>query len=162
MKTLVIIRHGKATQESMPDTERYLIEKGIKRTKKFALRLKDAGVFPDKIISSTAVRTYQTAEIIADVFDYSKENIEKNPSFYFHSLQTTVHQIYSLQDSFSTVFIVGHNPIWTDLVEHFGQLDIWHLRTSGMVAIQFNTDKWQDIEQAEKKEIAVINYKNEK
>ncbi len=157
MKKLVIIRHGKATHESMPDIKRYLIEKGIKRTKKFALKLKEQGISPDLIISSPAIRAFETAQLVAEVFSYPKEKIQINQAFYFHSLQTTVQQIYHLPDEIDTVFIVGHNPVWTDLADHFAHADIWHLRTSGMIAVQFDTNLWQEIEQVAIKDLVIIN-----
>ncbi len=70
MKHLFIIRHGKASQQMMPDIKRPLIEKGIKRTTKRAKSLKDLGIKPDLIVSSPAVRAFQTAEIFAKILDY--------------------------------------------------------------------------------------------
>jgi phosphohistidine phosphatase len=157
MKNLVFIRHGKATRESMPDIKRHLIEKGIKRTKKFAFRLRESGINPGLIVSSPAVRAFETAQLIAEIYAFPKEKILINQGFYFHSLQTTVHQIYSFPDEIDTIFMVGHNPVWTDLADHYAQTDIWHLRTSGMVAVRFDTDTWKNIEQAGKKDLIIIN-----
>ena len=157
MKQLYIIRHGKASQQMMPDIKRPLIEKGIKRTRKFAKKLKETGEQPDLIISSPAVRAYQTAEILADIFAYPKDKIDINKYFYFHSEDAVLHQLMGLPDTVNTVFITGHNPIWTDLADELMQQDIWHLRTSGIAGVAFETDSWTDLLQAKRKDLVLIN-----
>ncbi len=157
MKKLILIRHGKATQEFMPDKKRYLVEKGIKRTKKFALDLKDKEIFPDIIISSPAVRAKQTSEIVADIFEYNVDKIQINNIFYFEPDELVFNEIYSLPNSASTVFIVGHNPLWTEIADYFSNTEIWHLRTSGIYGVEFDTDDWTEIETANKKDLVLIN-----
>ncbi len=157
MKRLYIIRHGKASQQMMPDIKRPLIEKGIKRTRKFAKKLKETGVQPDLIVSSPAVRAYQTAEILADIFDYPKDKIYINQYFYFHEEEAVLSQLMGLPDSVNTVFITGHNPVWTDLADRFMQEEIWHLRTSGIAGVAFDTNTWKDILKAPGKDLILIN-----
>ena len=157
MKKLYIIRHGKASQQMMPDIKRPLIEKGIKRTRKFGKKLKETGVKPDLIVSSPAIRAYQTAEILADIFDYPKDKIDINPYFYFHEEDAVLHQLMALPDKVQTVFITGHNPIWTDLADELMQEEVWHLRTSGIAGVGFYTDTWKDILKAPRKDLVLIN-----
>jgi len=157
MKKLYLIRHGKASQQMMPDIKRPLIEKGIKRTRKFAKKLKETCVQPDLIVSSPAVRAYQTAEILAEIFEYPMDKIDINQYFYFHPEEAVLHQLMGLPDTVQTVFITGHNPIWTDIADELMQQDIWHLRTSGIAGICFETNKWKDILQAKRKDLVLIN-----
>ena len=66
MKRLYLVRHAKSSWEEPggSDIDRPLLEKGIKRTQKVICFLKDHGVKIDLMISSPAVRAFQTA--IAD------------------------------------------------------------------------------------------------
>jgi phosphohistidine phosphatase len=157
MKKLFFIRHGKATHKSMPDKKRYLIEKGIKRTIKHAKQLKEKGITPDLIISSPAVRAYQTAELIAKTLNYPVDKIKINKNFYFEPEDLVINEILSLPNDAQTVFLVGHNPLWTDLADYYLSADIWHLRTSGIAGVGFDTDDWTEIENVPKKDLVLIN-----
>ncbi len=156
-KKLLFIRHAKATQEFLPDMERFITEKGIKRTHKHAKILKEKGIYPDLIISSPAVRAQETAQIIAQNLDYNVDNIEINEHLYFSSEQTIINIVRSLSNDISTVFLVGHNNLWTDLANEFSSEDIWHLRTSGIFGVQFNTINWTEILSAKKTDLILIN-----
>jgi len=156
-KKILFIRHGKATQEFMPDMERFITEKGIKRTHKHTKKLKEKGIYPDLIISSPAVRAQETAQIIAQNFDYDIDKIEINEHLYFSSEQTIINIIRSLPNNITTVFLVGHNNLWTDLADEFSSEDIWHLRTSGIFGVQFDTENWAEILTAKKSDLVLIN-----
>ena len=157
MKHLYLIRHGKATHKPMPDIKRYLTNKGIKRTKKYAGILAEQNIKPDLIISSPAARALQTAEIMAEILKYPIKNIKINPVFYFEPEQEVLEQIKNLPDHYNHVFLVGHNPIWTDLADHFSEKPVWHLRTSGISGTAFETDTWKNILQSPRKDYILIN-----
>ncbi len=157
MKHLYLIRHGKATHKPMPDIKRFLTGKGIKRTKKYAAILAEQNIKPDLIISSPAVRALQTSEIIAGTLHYPVDKIEINPVFYFEPEQEVIDLIKNIPDRYNHVFLVGHNPIWTDLADRFSENAIWHLRTSGIYGTAFNTSSWKEILQSPRKNIILIN-----
>ncbi len=157
MKQLFLIRHGKATHEPMPDIKRHLTDKGIKRTRKHAGMLKDKQLKPDLIISSPAIRAFQTAEILADILQYPKKDILIDSKFYFFPQEEVTNQIKNIPDTYNRVFLVGHNPIWTDLSDQLSENGLWHLRTSGIFGIEFDTDTWQNVFQAPQKSILLIN-----
>ena len=157
MKQLFLIRHGKATHEAMPDIKRYLTDKGIKRTRKHAGILAEKQLKPDLIISSPAVRAFQTAEILAKTIGYPSEKIEINPKLYFYPEDDLMNQIKEIPDTYNKVYLVGHNPIWTDLADQLSENGLWHLRTSGIFGVEFDTDTWQNVFQAPRKDILLIN-----
>ena len=123
----------------------------------FALKLKETLVNPDLIISSPAVRAYQTAEILAEVFNYPKSKIDINKYFYFYEEEAVLHQLKYLKDNVQTVFITGHNPVWTDLANRFYSSPVFHLRTSGIVGIGFETDTWKNFLEVKRTDIILIN-----
>ena len=157
MKHLYLIRHGKATHKPMPDSKRYLTEKGIKRTTKYAHILAEHNIKPELIVSSPAVRALQTAEIIAEILGYPVQDIEINPVFYFEPEREVINQIKSFPDKYDHVFMVGHNPIWTDIAYQFSEDAILHLRTSGVFGTGFDTDTWQNILQSPRHNTILIN-----
>jgi len=62
-----------------------------------------------------------------------------------------------LPDSVSTVFLVGHNNLWTQLSNELSTNNIWHLRTSGVFGVQFETKQWKNVFSASRKDIILIN-----
>ncbi len=80
-----------------------------------------------------------------------------NQYFYFYPLESVLHQLYALPERYNTVFIVGHNPVWTDLSDLFTTHDIIHLRTSGVVGIQFQVDWWEDLSTQNAKDFIELN-----
>ena len=153
MKTLYIARHAKSSWDDMQvsDHDRKLLPLGKKRTTKIARWLNEHNVFPDKIISSTAIRAYKTACLLAQGMGFPEEKIEKEAAFYNADSGDIMKIIHTLPDTAERVMVVGHNPAFTNLVNLF--LDWGHqinnLPTSGVVAIRFETDKWGELDLAE-------------
>ncbi len=153
MKTLYIARHAKSSWDDLrvSDHDRGLLPVGKKRTKKVARWLKEHNIFPDRIISSTAVRAYKTACLLAQGIGFPEEKTEKEAAFYNADTEDVFAVLYGLPDTANKVMVVGHNPGFTDLVNLF--LDWVHqidnLPTSGVAAIRFETDKWEEIDLAE-------------
>jgi len=66
----------------MTDFDRYLTSRGHRDPVLVSNELIDLGIVPDKIITSPAVRAFQTAEIFAKKFDISQTNISKKDFLY--------------------------------------------------------------------------------
>ncbi len=152
MKTLYIMRHGKAEDgNNKADYKRKLISKGIKRNQKIALKLKDKKGKFDAILCSNAERTLETAEIMAIQFDFPLEDIKNYQEFYLAPAIIMLESLYALDNTLSNVLLVGHNPGVSELATSLsGQLIDW-LPTSALIALQFDTDKWEEISSADAK-----------
>src|SRR5947208_16741706 len=78
---LYIVRHGIAIDredpQCPPDPERYLTEEGVEKTKGVAKGVAALGVAADLFFTSHYVRASQTAEIFADVLDYSRQKFRR-------------------------------------------------------------------------------------
>jgi len=153
MKTLYIARHAKSSWDDMQvsDHDRTVLPTGKKRTKKIARWLNEHKVFPDKIISSTAVRAYKTACLLAQGMGFPEEKIEKEPALYDADSEDIMGILYALPDTVDKVMVVGHNPAFTNLANLFlgWEHQIDNLSTSGVAAIRFETDKWDELDLAE-------------
>jgi phosphohistidine phosphatase len=150
MKTLLIIRHGKADWPSpgQHDQERPLTATGIKRTEKIAEFLKSRHILPDLIISSKAVRAAATAEILADGLGYNKSLIKFEKSIY-HATYTEIFDLFfEIPESVQKLAIIGHNPTLTDFSNLFLEHPIDNLPTTGVVCMSFDTDNWNTLEKA--------------
>lgn len=147
MKTVYIVRHAKSSWEdfTLSDHDRPLLPVGVKRTKKIAEYLKDKGVHPDLMMSSSAVRALETAKIIAGVIGYPVKKIKVEKRLYDASAEDILAELYALPDQVESVMVFGHNPTLTYLVNHFVKSGIDNLPTSGVVGINFKTGRWQNI-----------------
>jgi phosphohistidine phosphatase len=150
MKLLYIIRHAKSSWDypELPDHERPIIEKGRKRTLKVIDYLKKQEVSPDFIICSSAQRARETADLIAEGLGMDKDIVKIDPSLYHTDATQIFTQFVDLSDKFQEVMIVGHNPAFTNFANFFLVPPIDWLPTSAVVCLEFQTDKWDEIENA--------------
>ncbi len=149
MKTLYIMRHGKAEDNSdKPDYKRKLISKGIKRNDKIGQMLIARKAHFDAIICSNATRTVETAEMMAELFGFPLIEIQKVKELYLAPVNVMLDTFYSVDNSYSNILVVGHNPGVSELLTSLsGQMIDW-LPTSALIAIEFDTDKWEEISRA--------------
>lgn len=148
MKTLYIVRHGKAllrTSDEVEDFERPLIEKGIQRTRRMVEFLNRNSENADLIITSPAIRAIETAKIIVNGTGYPHILIQverglytENESFIFDLLSQTSIDVNGLM-------IVGHNPTLTNFLNYWLKTPIDWLKTSSVACLTFDTNEWTEI-----------------
>ena len=147
MKQIVFIRHGKASHEQSfaKDIERPLIEKGIERTKKISKYLSDNNIIPDLIISSNAIRAFETAKFIAHTFNYNEKNIKVFDSLYGCNTEEYLNLIHSISNKINTLFVFGHNPEISECFSLFSGQHQLPLPTSGTAIFSSVSKKWSEI-----------------
>ena len=141
------MRHGKSSWDdfNVTDHDRTLLQVGIKKTNKVADFLKSKNIKPDLILSSTAKRAHETSKIVAAKLGYVEANIKTSKNIYHAGSDDIFDELFALDDSINSVMIFGHNPTFTDFVNYFKKPEIYNLPTSGVAAISFKTDKWEDL-----------------
>lgn len=151
MKTLFLIRHAEAIQGVMPDYKRPLTNEGVVSVNKLGAYLNKASIRFEGIITSHAVRAYETAHLIAEQNGFPPNKIITKRQLYATFLDTYFDVIFEQHDEINNLAIIGHNPQITDLVNYFIKGKTIFLAPSNLVALQFHTDKWTDICLADKK-----------
>jgi phosphohistidine phosphatase len=146
------MRHAKSDWENnLPDIERPLNKRGKKATPLMAEYLKKTGKVPDLILSSPAKRAKCTAEIVKETLDIDKD-IKIISAFYFGYMSEIINTIKNIDNQHNTVLILGHNPIWEDLVsELISYKNYIAMPTAAIASIIFDTDDWQKITEKEAK-----------
>jgi len=152
MKNLLIMRHAKSDWgNNLPDIERPLNKRGKKATPLMAEYLKKTGKVPDLILSSPAKRAKCTAEIVKETLGIDKD-IKIISAFYFGYMSEIINTIKNVDNQHNTVLILGHNPIWEDLVsELISYKNYIAMPTAAIASIIFDTDNWQKITEKEAK-----------
>ena len=146
MKELIILRHAKSNRHySVEDINRPLSVEGIERIKKVSNNKDIFFLDVDVIISSPANRALHTAMIMMNELDLPQEKLIIDRNLYTFSGLNVIDFVYALGNHWNKVVIVGHNPAFIELINHFSDTGIDHLRTSGLAKISFDKDQWIDI-----------------
>lgn len=150
MRILTLIRHGKSSwsDTSISDWERPLKGRGKKDALLIGYKLKEDGIIPNKIVSSSAKRAYDSAKRISDCIGYPESEIAFTDDIYFATMDQLIQIVQNLNDDWEHVFLFGHNPYFTDLANKFGNKQIGNLPTTGVYQISFKCDSWQEISES--------------
>ncbi len=144
MKNLIVIRHAKSSWDdpALADIERPLNKRGHRDAPFMGSVLKFREAIPDRIVSSPAKRALETARTIAREVGYATENIDVRGSLYLAEQSILIELIQALDDTWNRVYLVGHNPEFTELVDCLAGEDIGNLPTCGLASIEFKVDSW--------------------
>lgn len=147
MKTLFIVRHAKSSWEDpqISDHDRPLLAVGVKKTKRISNFLVQKNVLPELMLSSTAVRAFETARLIAAHIGYPEDQIKSSSNLYHAGSGDIFTELYAIENTVDSVMIFGHNPTLTYFANQYLDPRIENLPTSGLVSIEFGCDKWEDI-----------------
>lgn len=108
MKRLIIMRHGKADDTNY-DYKRVLTNEGINKVENVAEKLNSQQIYPELIISSSSVRTLQTAQIIQKKLN-RQTKIDSREELYLCSAERLQELLYEVDDSINTLLVIAHNP----------------------------------------------------
>jgi len=148
MKSLLIIRHAKSSRDpsGIGDYERTLEERGVRDAHAIGKYLRENSIRPDYLLSSPAVRAKQTAAIIAEEIGYSLDKIQAEKLLYEQSTSKIIAYLQNLQDCYSMVMIVGHNPSALELVNALGNQPFSQIPSCGVVCLDFQVENWTEID----------------
>lgn len=146
MKKLILIRHSKSLRDSLlNDFNRNLTSEGIEKAKKCAISSNGFVNKNSTILSSSAVRAYETAKIFIEHWNLTLDRIKVSDNLYtFNSLVLEEIVKSSTNDS-ENLILFGHNSAITDFVNKFGDIFIDNVPTAGFVSITFDCDNWKEI-----------------
>ena len=147
MKNIYILRHAKAVfaHNYDQDFERELSDTGKQEAALMASKILKNNITFDAIISSPAMRTKQTAEIVASNCSMPFAKIVYIEKLYQAMASDFMQVINQIDNQFSSVLLVGHNPSVSDAAILLSLSEIDHLPTAGMLHISFNNNNWQSI-----------------
>ncbi|MCS6972081.1 MAG: histidine phosphatase family protein [Leptospiraceae bacterium] len=150
-KKLFLLRHAKAEPHDLRrnDYDRRLIDKGIHHAEKMAALMAQFRTRPQRIITSSAARAAETAEIFAKTLDLT-DALTENEALYSASQQTYLQLIHKLDDQLDTVMLVGHNPVLEDLLVSLCSRSPFHCKmpTCALALIHFDAVLWSEIRPA--------------
>lgn len=151
MKTLTLVRHAKSSWKDagLADRDRPLSRRGERDAPAMGKRIADAGIRPSLILSSPAVRAWETARMVAQAISYPLEFLQQEKQLYLASPESILDVIAAQDEQFNNLMIVGHNPGLTEFANYLSPGLTDNLPTAGVVAVSFEGDDWRLYEQPE-------------
>ncbi len=146
MKSIIIFRHGKSDWDATYDRDhdRPLSKRGSKAAIKMGKYLDKINQIPDQVISSSATRTKNTAELAIKHGNWnSKYSIESK--IYGGSSETLLGLVHLLDNKVNSICLVGHEPTCSSFIS----LCTFHSQrftTASMAKINFKSETWNKIE----------------
>ncbi len=148
MKTLLLLRHGKAEAEAgRGDKARALTARGCRDAAIMGWYLQARGNQPDRIVTSRARRARQTAAIVAAAAEY-RGPVRAKRGLYYAPPAALLRRVRRLPRKAGRVLLVGHNPDLEDLAALLARPGsaLPDLPTAGLIRLDFDVPRWSDIQ----------------
>lgn len=157
MKTLYILRHAKSSWDGFQggDHDRPLNARGLKVAPLMGKVLSSLSPPPELILTSTAQRAQQTANLVLEVLNQHHEQtieIIADAQIYGASTMNLFYKILELPSEMDTVLLIGHNPVLEELVStlSFGGSDgNIQMPSAALAGITFRAGTWKNIKTGE-------------
>lgn len=146
-KTLILVRHATAEEQNftVKDFDRQLVGKGLSEAALMGRWLVEKNIKPDHFITSAAPRAYKTAELIAGQFQVDISTIITSRSLYDEGPKAYLHSVNTTPESSNVLILFGHNPDISYFGEYISGTDIGSMKKAGIVIIEFEDQKWEEI-----------------
>jgi len=113
MHQLILLRHAKAAPEAsgLSDHDRPLTESGRRAATAIGQAMRKAGLAPDVVLVSSALRTQQTFAALeqATVWD-EWPNMDTIPALYMATASQLRETLRGLAETVRSALLIGHNP----------------------------------------------------
>ena len=146
MKTITFLRHSKSSWEyDVSDINRPLNEIGINKIKKVSDLSTDIFGEVEIFFSSPANRAIHTCIILANSLEIDLKKIIICKELYTFDMFEVFDFIKQIDDKYSNILLVGHNPAYTEISNYFSENKILNLPTARWFCLKFDTDSWSEI-----------------
>lgn len=111
MKTLLIMRHAKSSwkEKKVADHERPLNKRGRHDAPIMGKMLAEHELSPQRILSSSALRARQTAEVMAESLHFGGD-VTSMDQLYMAEPEGYIDALRELPNEVERVMVIGHNP----------------------------------------------------
>ena len=159
MKTLLILRHAKAVPKDpdSSDHDRSLDSFGKDDALHMGEIIRDKGMVPCVITSSTALRAKATAELVAKGCNYEGDLVLDH-SLYEAKPKDYLDIIERISDGYSSVLIIGHNPTIEETIQMLTDSSdvLVTIPSCALAHLSIPVEKWSDIRSIKNKTAHVV------
>lgn len=146
-RQLWLLRHAKAVSDHAGDDfNRPLTDSGREDAQRLADWMHLQALFPDTLLSSTATRAAQTADILSRTLGLMPGQVLMDEELYNADADTLLDVLRCLRPCCHSVLLVGHNPGLEELAQrlHDRPLDNLALMPASLIRLQIGPD-WSDL-----------------
>lgn len=129
----------------MSDHERPLNDRGRRDAPRMGRLLRNEGLVPDLIISSTAVRAWRTAEAAAETAGYENELLTTR-QLYHAGPEEIAAVARGVPDEVKRLLLVGHNPGMSEMVDWVTGLPE-ALPTAALAQLSLPIQRWAEFDE---------------
>lgn len=158
MRTLLLFRHAKSSWDDpeLTDHERPLTKRGTRDAVRMGEYIREAGLVPDLVLCSGAVRARATLALTLTALDGAVGEVLHDDALYLAEPTQILKRLAQVDVARNPVMIVGHNPGLHALalaLVHAGETRALaqlaqNFPTAGLAVIDFETQSWSDISAA--------------
>ena len=147
MRKLTLIRHAKSSwaDPMLNDFDRPLNKRGETDLPLMARRVREFGLFPDRIITSGALRALTTAEALADTLELNPDQLCELPDLFESCSETLLHVLQHQPDHFHHLMLVGHSPGLDALAYYLTHEALKKFPTSAVLHIHLSITRWSEL-----------------
>jgi phosphohistidine phosphatase len=148
MPHLMLMRHGKSDWDAgaRDDHTRPLAPRGVVAAERMGEVIRELGLIPDLVVSSTATRARSTAEL-ARITGGWDSRLVLDDALYGASVSETLAVAANHGSDCKRVMLVGHEPTWSMTVSRLTGARV-AMRTATVVDIELPIPRWSLIAEA--------------
>ncbi len=111
-RRILLLRHAKSSwrDAALADHDRPLNRRGTQAAGRMGSYLAEAGLLPDLVLCSTAVRTKQTWKLASKAMGKPAATLRMRRALYHATPSDLLMEIRQSPDEVETLMLVGHNP----------------------------------------------------
>ena len=148
MPTLMLMRHGKSDWDAGAENDhaRPLAPRGVAAAERMGEVIRELGLVPDLVVSSTAKRARATAELARLTGGWDSRLVLEE-RLYGASVSETLSVLAEHGSTCNRVMLVGHQPTWSMTVKHLTGARV-SMRTATIADIDLSITGWADAPEA--------------
>ena len=170
MKTLFLFRHGKSSWDDpgLADFARPLSGRGRRAAKLMGEYMAHSKWVPEVVLCSSATRARQTLEFALQAWSSPKPEVRFQRNLYMADADTLLQQTRRIDNSTSSILLVGHDPGMHDLaLQLAGKTEDIYLKrlarkfpTAALAVFTFPFGRWDKIAAGTGEMIAFVRPKD--
>jgi phosphohistidine phosphatase len=155
VKRLTLMRHANAQWKDprVSDFDRPLNRRGNSEAEAMSRRLVELHLIPTMVITSSARRAQQTADILIRELGVPARKLRIEESLYLAAPAEILRIVQTTGPRIPHLLIVGHNPGMTEVANFFAPTPrIEDLATGAVCSLTFDARSWADVDAANLRE----------
>jgi len=148
VKRLTLMRHANAQWKDpqISDFDRPLNRRGTSEAEAMSRRLIELKLIPTILLTSSARRAQQTADIVARELGVLPRNMRSEESLYLAPVADILRVIQTTGPRIPHLMIVGHNPGITEIANLLAPTARIDLATAAICSLTFDVRSWLDVQ----------------